>query len=65
MFREIDYLDPTDSKAVCECDWCGKDLFASDVYYALDGDRVCEDCWEDYCDDHKRYVSDEGDLYED
>lgn len=33
-----------DEHAVTSCDLCGCELYAGDVIYTINGERMCEDC---------------------
>lgn len=40
------------------CAWCGEPI-QSEYYYETDnGELVCEDCWDDYCFEHRHFTGD-------
>lgn len=51
--------DDEDDAFVCECDSCGKDLYAGDTAYRIMGETWCEKCVDnartelDYPDDYE------------
>lgn len=34
----------SEDKEYCTCEWCGEPIYIGDIYYDLNGDKVCEDC---------------------
>ena len=35
------------STPVCECEWCGYEIYEGDTMYILKGETVCEACVDD------------------
>ena len=61
---ESDYFAlPRDPDKVTECDWCGDDILEFDIYYAIEGEHVCESCFNEFCIEHKKYAH-KGESYE-
>lgn len=46
MFPEI-RIEPPEPLPVCNCEWCGKDIYAGDTAYRISGLIVCHACIED------------------
>ena len=51
--------DPQDVEAVNECTLCGKEIHRGErYYYDPDGEPLCDECAEGYCEEHDLELED-------
>lgn len=48
-----DRSDPDEPRAVYTCDGCGCAICEGDYFFDLDGEKLCEECFDEFKRDHK------------
>lgn len=44
-------------KAVCQCEYCGSNIYPGDSYYNFNGDVICDGCAWEYVRDNFRQTA--------
>ena len=39
-----------------KCDWCDKNICEKDVYYVMNEEYICEDCFVDFYRENRHYA---------
>ena len=42
------HLDPPEDRVFAMCDYCGREIYEGEEYYEIEGDRIHEDCFDEY-----------------
>ncbi len=42
-------LEPDAERVFCLCDHCNGEIYEGETYYEIDGDKIHEDCFYEYC----------------
>lgn len=58
------YLKLPEEKIFATCDYCDGDIYDGEIYYDIDGDKIHEDCFVEYCRNIFSDCRKEADCYE-